>query len=267
VREVTSNCRSKHGNHLPLGIHDTTDNISDLSAGLNSTEWAVTDTLTAADALIKVEDLTIIRKSLDCTNRAVSNARSDLVDDSTERTGLGAVTTADTLGGVDMSLASGVVDGLLGASLGARTSSAVLAHISHDVLLLSTAVADVVHESEDRKSKVTGLTLHSLLGKLSKRLTIVLLALETKSSNDTAANLTTLSSVLLRNKFLRKIVDLLDELTGKDETADTFHDIILHLDHTIGDGRNGEVHLSLGGFRDTRMSRSSSHRLLTEQEH
>jgi len=260
MREVTSNSRSKHGNHLTVGIEDTTGNISDFSARLNSTEGAVAYTLTTADALVKVEDLTIIRKGLDGTNRAVSNTRSDLMDDSTERTSLGAITTADTLGGIDMSLASGVIDSLLCAGLSARTSSAVLAHVSHDVLLLGATMANIVHESKDRKSKIAGFTLHGLLGKLCKRLTIILLTFQTKSSNDTAANFATLNSIFFRNKFLRKIFNLLDKLIGKNETADTLHDIIFHLDNTVRNGRNREVHFSLRGLRNSRVGRGSSHR-------
>jgi len=259
VREVTSNGRGEHGNDLTLGIHDATDDISDLSARLDSTEGAVTDALTTADALVKVEDLAIIRKSLDGANRAVSNARSDLVDDGTEGAGLGAVTTADALCRVDASLASGVVDGLLGAGLSARTSSAVLAHVSHDVLFLGAAVADIVHESKDGESKVAGLASHCLLGKLSKRLAIVLLNLQAESSNDTATNLATLDGVLSRNQLLGKIVDLLDDLVVEDETANALHDVVLHLDHAVGDGGSGEIHLSLGRSRNTGVGRSRSH--------
>jgi len=259
VREVTSNSRSEHSNHLTVGIDDTTDNISDLSAGLNSTEWAVADTLTTADALVIVEDLTIVRKSLDGSNRAVRNARSDLTDDGTEWASLGAVTATDTLCRVDTSLSGLVVDSLLGAALSARTGSAVLAHVSHDVLILGAAVAKVVHESDDGKSKVTGLALHSLLGILREGLTIILLNSVTKSGDDTATNLVTKSRIFLRNKLLRKIVDLLNELVCEEETADAFHDIVLNLDDAIGNGRSREIHLSSRRSRNTRVSRSSSH--------
>jgi len=259
VREVTSNSRSKHGNHLALGVNHATDDISDLSAGLDGTEWAVADALTAADALLPVEDLAVIGKSLDGTNRAVSNTRSGLVDNGTEGASLGAVAAADTLLRVNASLAGGVIDGLLGAGISARTGSAVLAHVSHDVLILGATVADVVHEGKDRESKVAGLALHGLLGELRKRLTIVFLALEAESSDDAAAHLATLNSILLRDKLLRKIVDLLNDVLVEDHAADTLHDIILNLDNTAGDGGGGEVHFTLGGLRDTGMGRSGSH--------
>jgi len=259
VREVTSNGRSEHGNHLAVGIDHATDDISDLSARLDSTEGAVLHALTAADALVPVENLAVIRKSLDGTDRAVRDARSGLVDDSTEGAGLGAVAATDTLCRVDASLASGVIDSLLGAGLSARTSSAVLAHVSHDVLLLGATVAVVVHESEDRESKIRSLALHGLLGELSKRLTVIFLTLQAKSSNDAAANLATFSSIFLRDEFLRKILDLLDELALEDQAADTLHDVVLHLDDTVGDGRSREVHFALRRSRNTRMSRSSSH--------
>jgi len=247
VREVTSNSGSKHGNHLTVGVHDATDDISDLSAGLNSTEGAVADALTTADALVPVENLAVIGKSLDGTNRAVSDARGLLADDGTEGASLGAVAAADTLGRVDTSLAGGVIDGLLGAGVGAGTSSAVLAHVGHDVLILGATVADVVHESKDRESKVSRLALHSLLGKLVKRLTIVFLNLETKGSNDAAAHLVALSNILLRNKLLRKIINLLHDCLLKDHAADALHDVILKLDHTVGDGRSREEHFTSWG--------------------
>jgi len=258
VREVTSDGRGEHGNHLALGIHDATDDISDLSARLDSAEGAVADALTAADALLPVEDLAVIGKSLDGTNRAVSNTRSGLVDNGTEGASLGAVAAADTLLRVNASLAGGVIDGLLGAGISARTGSAVLAHVSHDVLILGATVADVVHEGKDRESKVAGLALHGLLGELRKRLTIVFLALEAESSDDAAAHLATLNSILLRDKLLRKIVDLLNDVLVEDHAADTLHDIILNLDNTAGDGGGGEVHFTLGGLRDTGMGRSGS---------
>jgi len=233
MREVTSNSRGKHGNHLTLGIHDTTDNISDLGTRLNSTEWAVDNTLTTADALVKVEDLTVVRKSLNGTNRAVGDTGCDLVDDSTERTSLGAVATLDTLARIDASLASGVVDGLLGTGLSTRTRNTVLTHVGHDVLLLGTMVANVLHESENRKSKIGRFAFQSLLGKFRKRLSIILFTLQTKSSNDTAANLATLSNILLRNNHLRKIINLFNKFVSKDKTTDTFHDVIFNLYNTI----------------------------------
>jgi len=259
VREVASDGRGKHGNHLAVGIDHAADDVSDLSAGLNSTEGAVLHALTAADALVEVEDLAVIGKSLDGTDRAVADARSGLADDGTEGAGLGAVAAADALVGVDAGLAGGVVDGLLGAGLSAGTGSAVLAHVSHDVLILGATVADVVHEGKDRESKVAGLALHGLLGELRKRLTIVFLALEAESSDDAAAHLATLNSILLRDKLLRKIVDLLNDVLVEDHAADTLHDIILNLDNTAGDGGGGEVHFTLGGLRDTGMGRSGSH--------
>jgi len=259
VREVTSNSRSKHGNHLALGVNHATDDISDLSAGLDGTEWAVADALTAADALLPVEDLAVIGKSLDGTDGAVSDTRSGLVDDGTEGASLGAVATADALGGVDASLASSVIDSLLGAGLGARTGSAVLAHVSHDVLILGAAVADIVHEGQDRESKIRRLALHGLGGEFVKRLTIILLNLEAESSDDAAADLAALSSVFLRNKLLREIVDLLNDVVVEDHAADALHDVVFHLDDAVGDGGHREVHFSLGGLGDTGMSRGGSH--------